>query len=167
MLGILQAGGIPLVKVTTEYVRGDRKIVSAEYVRATPGLHYVAISHVWADNLGHPEAGTMLECQLQRVLDGIASVQKRRADTSMEVAVTRLLSTSRKSTTDTFFLWADFLCIPQRRISQVSSNNPSSSWQFQATLEPQGNPGEMSDHDIAMKLMPAAYSWAGFVRSGH
>lgn len=163
MLGILRAGGIPLIKVTTEYRRGDREIVSTEYVRATPGLQYVAISHVWADNLGHPEAGTMHECQLQRVLDGIVSVQKRRAEVLMEVAVSRLLWTSRKSTTHTFYIWVDFFCIPQRSTTQVGPNDLSSSWQSQATLESQANLGELSDHDIAMKLMPAAYSWADFV----
>lgn len=163
MLGILRAGGIPLVKMTTEYMRGDREIVSAEYVRATPGLQFVAISHVWADNLGHPEAGKIHECQLQRVLDGIVSAQKRRAHESMKVALSRLLLTNRKSTTDTFYIWVDFFCIPQRRTTQVDSNNLSSSWQSQATLESQANPGGMSDHDIAMKLMPAAYSWADFV----
>lgn len=163
MLEILQAGGITLVKVTAEHVRGDLKVVSAEYVRATPTLPFVAISHVWADGLGHPEAGTILECQLQKVLNGIGCVQKHLLELSLRDAMKGLLLRGRTSTTNTFHFWVDFICIPQEQLDRGESTLLSLSWQTQPTLESQGVSDQKSNQDTAMSLMPAAYSLADYV----
>ena len=64
---ILQAGGIPLVKLTSRGLVAKR----VEY-----GLPYVAATHVWAGGLGNPKGNIMWLCQLQELSRLTALSQK-------------------------------------------------------------------------------------------
>lgn len=57
--GIIQAGHLPLLKIT-----GSQDSVRIEIVESSPKKPYVALSHVWADGMGNPHANSLPACQL-------------------------------------------------------------------------------------------------------
>ncbi|KAK3045572.1 hypothetical protein LTR09_012856 [Extremus antarcticus] len=67
MFGISRDGGIPGLRYETTQDGQP----SLAYVRASPGAHYVAISHLWADGLGNPHDNTLPRCQLQSIADQV------------------------------------------------------------------------------------------------
>ena len=83
---IIKDGSLPLLQICQE---GSLDTLMAKVERSNSQSSYVAISHVWADGLGNPDANALPICQVQRLS---AIVQKLLpADT---------------------FLWCDTLCCP-------------------------------------------------------
>ena len=83
---IVKARCLPLLQIRQE---GSLDTLTAKVERSNSQSSYVAISHVWADGLGNPDANALPTCQVQRLS---ALVQKvLPADTS---------------------LWCDTLCCP-------------------------------------------------------
>ena len=56
---IIQAGNLPLLKIT-----GSVETLGIEVVESTPMTKYVALSNVWADGRGNPNANSLPACQL-------------------------------------------------------------------------------------------------------
>ena len=67
MYDILRGGQIPVVKCR----QNDDGEFSLSYVRAAPGASYTAISHLWSDGLGNPNANSIPWCQLQRLFTAV------------------------------------------------------------------------------------------------
>ena len=83
---IVKGGSLPLLQICQE---GSLDTLTASVERSNSQSSYVAISHVWADGLGNPDANALPICQVQRLS---ALVQKvLPGDT---------------------FLWCDTLCCP-------------------------------------------------------
>ncbi|KAL9594391.1 MAG: hypothetical protein Q9219_007059 [cf. Caloplaca sp. 3 TL-2023] len=92
----LDEGKIPLIKIQEGI---ETNTVSIKVVPSTSSSPYVALSHVWADGLGNPEATALPRCQLLRL--------KSRLDK---------LNTSdflrEESGGQELLLWCDTLCCP-------------------------------------------------------
>jgi hypothetical protein len=166
MSRILRTGGVPVVKCVTRRLGEHLEVLTTGYIRATPGLNFVAISHLWADGLGHPEKNTMLGCQLLRVLGGIRKVENERR--SSKPYLYRGIGHSvhwlgSRMATSTQYIWTDFLCIPQKQRDRMLPNQVNLLRQPLSTCEAQETQFSSKDKDTAMQLMPAAYSWAQYV----
>lgn len=159
MSRILHTGGVPLVKCVIRRLQDSFEIVSTEYTIATPERNFVAISHVWADYLAHPEKNAILNCQLRRVLGGIRKVdgERRSSKTHFRRWAAQIGHWLRSfSTTSTHYIWADFLCVPQEQRNIIPPNDTR-------PCEAQDSEGLTRDMDTAMQLMPAVYTWAQYV----
>ncbi|KAG6368252.1 hypothetical protein INS49_002454 [Diaporthe citri] len=75
-------------------------LLDLDVVEWQPSMEYAAISHVWSDGFGNPEANTMLVCQLRLIRD-----------------LLRKLKPKSKSTTIPF--WMDTLMIPVGRDAET------------------------------------------------
>jgi len=151
MTDILRSGGIPLLKCVCQQIGRHRHIVSVPYEPAFPGLQFVALSHIWADGLCHPENNTILACQLHAILDDITSVLNFKRP-SLDGLYTLL---SREQTS---YLWIDFMCIPQEQEdteTPASNDIPSIGGMVDCAEN-------ATDKNAALSLMPAIYLWAEF-----
>ena len=73
IINILQSGALPLllIKRTTD----EPRRVSIELCSsANRGNNYVAISHIWADGMGNPDANSLPQCQSVRLSDIVDSM---------------------------------------------------------------------------------------------
>lgn len=61
LYGILRTKALPLIRVKPSQTLGE---LSINVVPSQPTSRYVALSHVWADGLGHPYANALPRCQL-------------------------------------------------------------------------------------------------------
>lgn len=64
----------------------------ARFLRASKGVPYVAISHVWSDGCGNPKANTLPSCQISRI--------------------SNLVNNIYASSTESLPFWMDTLCCP-------------------------------------------------------
>ncbi|KAI4176265.1 MAG: hypothetical protein LQ346_007903 [Caloplaca aetnensis] len=62
IISILSKGSLPLLRILPAPLLSDIRV---EVVEATPEVHYLALSHVWADGLGNPHSNSLPRCQLQ------------------------------------------------------------------------------------------------------
>lgn len=62
VIRVLSRGSLPLLRIIPGSGLGDIRV---EVVEATPNVHYLALSHVWADGLGNPHSNSLPRCQLQ------------------------------------------------------------------------------------------------------
>jgi hypothetical protein len=62
---IIGEGGIPLVSIECD----KSGVLHVDIVRATAGLKYFAVSHVWSGGLGNPKSNELPLCQLKRLFD--------------------------------------------------------------------------------------------------
>ncbi|KAL8709532.1 MAG: hypothetical protein Q9220_005774 [cf. Caloplaca sp. 1 TL-2023] len=93
-IAILKRGGLPLLQLTSNSLKGD---ISLEIFEALPTSKFVAISHVWADGLGNPDANELPRCQVQHLLHLVRPFFEP--------------STSEEHGT-TVCIWIDTLCVP-------------------------------------------------------
>jgi hypothetical protein len=70
LIAILEKEIVPVVRC----VRGEDDALRLVLVEATPGVNYVAISHVWSDGMGNPRANSMPACQIEH-MHTLASVR--------------------------------------------------------------------------------------------
>ena len=81
IMDILQSGELPLLLIKRK--NDEPCKVSVELCStADRGKNYVAISHVWADGIGNPEANSLPQCQLVRlsdIVDGMNDGDQRAA----------------------------------------------------------------------------------------
>ena len=93
---LLERGDLPLIRIQHE-TYSDK--VSVEVIASSPSSSYVALSHVWTDGLGNPEATALPRCQLLRLKSLIdklnTSTTLRDQDSGPEI-----------------LLWCDTLCCP-------------------------------------------------------
>ena len=73
IMNILQSGELPLVLIKRR-IDEPRKVSVELCSTADRGNNYVAISHVWADGMGNPEANSLPQCQLARLSDIVDSI---------------------------------------------------------------------------------------------
>ncbi|RDW92343.1 hypothetical protein BP5796_01737 [Coleophoma crateriformis] len=66
---LFRGDAFPLLKFS-----GDVSNLSAEIIESTADTPYIAVSHVWADGLGNPEANALHRCKIQHVEDLIKSI---------------------------------------------------------------------------------------------
>ncbi|EEA19437.1 HET domain protein [Talaromyces marneffei ATCC 18224] len=88
---LLRKGATP---VSVRSIEGDSEKVKIEIKDSALVDQYVAISHVWSDRLGNPEANALYCCQLQRtqeMVDGLGHITE---------------------SSDPVRFWIDTLCIP-------------------------------------------------------
>ena len=91
---ILRSGGIPMIYVPFDPEHGvDPKVRIIDY--NANALEYVAISHVWAHDLGNPKANALPSCQI---------LQLKRLTAQL------VRSSTRRVAQPAF--WIDTLCIP-------------------------------------------------------
>ncbi|KAJ4377263.1 hypothetical protein N0V83_000087 [Neocucurbitaria cava] len=64
---ILSTGGLPILFLDVTKSEDGTEHESLRVERWTPGVPYVAISHVWADGMGDTEANALPGCQLRKV----------------------------------------------------------------------------------------------------
>ena len=73
IMNILQSGALPLLLIKRRIDEPPK--VSVELCSsANTGNNYVAISHVWADGMGNPNANSLPQCQLARLSDIVDSM---------------------------------------------------------------------------------------------
>ncbi|KAK0666888.1 hypothetical protein QBC41DRAFT_304779 [Cercophora samala] len=110
--GIIEDGGVPLVRLRGSLRRGIR----LEVVRMTARTRFVVISHVWSDGIGNANANAMPECQLRRVFGYLSKLKALRegedagaefnllssVDTGFQMAARRRPK----------YFWIDALCMP-------------------------------------------------------
>lgn len=91
---ILRGNQIPLLRITPgrTLAEFDVHIISSE-------LHprYVALSHVWADGLGNPDANALPRCQLSELYSLVKDLSSR---------------TQPGSVQEELLIWCDTLCCP-------------------------------------------------------
>ena len=73
IMNILQTGALPLLLVKRR-AEEPRKVSVELCSSADRGNNYVAISHVWADGMGNPQANSLPQCQLARLSDIVDSM---------------------------------------------------------------------------------------------
>ena len=73
IMNILQSGELPLLLVKRR-IDEPRKVSVELCSTADRSNNYVAISHVWADGMGNPEANSLPQCQLARLSDIVDSL---------------------------------------------------------------------------------------------
>ena len=74
IMNILQSGALPLLLIKRR-IDEPRKVSVELCSSADRGNNYVAISHVWADGMGNPEANSLPQCQLARLSDIVDSME--------------------------------------------------------------------------------------------
>lgn len=84
----------PLLRLT-----GDSHNLNIELVEYTPGLPYIAISHVWADGLGNPKSNSLHRCKLHHLRTLVAAVDQQETGEDTPRPVNPLI-------------WLDTLCCP-------------------------------------------------------
>jgi hypothetical protein len=89
MAHILESGRIPVLELRREMKGNDS--FTLEMVPFTPGMRYVAISHVWSNGLGNPNSNTLPPCQIRYLEQCLASEFERRYP---------------------YYFWIDTLCVP-------------------------------------------------------
>ena len=94
----IRRGSLPLLRIKDET---DFEKMSIEVVPSAESTFYVALSHVWTDGLGNPEATALPRCQLSRLKVLIDNLDFEYLDTSYHPEdATQIL------------LWCDTLCCP-------------------------------------------------------
>jgi len=123
---IIRGGGIPLISIQKEeHARASLKIT-----KASPGCDYVAVSHVWSDGLGNPNANALPQCQLERLSRCLSQMPRgsygSNSDSYMSRGLELNASPVRQKTFLEYFsntgfqdssrnqrlIWMDTLCIP-------------------------------------------------------
>ena len=113
---IIQDGGVPLVSIRKRRYGG----LEIEIQAATAPYQYIAISHVWSGGLGNPQANSLPQCQLQRLLERLSSLpgyndpgiyNKQYDSWYITKRYLDKLGSSRKKQKVPLF-WIDTLCIP-------------------------------------------------------
>jgi hypothetical protein len=111
MQEIVASGGIPIVQVK----EGQEGHISLHVSKASQSTRYVAISHVWADGLGNPNANALPRCQLVLISRRIAAMNSNATDISggrLNIGPISLDLSSRITTWVGNYFWLDTLCIP-------------------------------------------------------
>ncbi|KXX73622.1 hypothetical protein MMYC01_210143 [Madurella mycetomatis] len=113
MRSIIADGGIPIVRVKAT----RNGTVRLEVKRATHRARYIAISHVWSDGLGNPNANSLPECQLKQLSRSIKRLMPPMDIAQGYISLPQLnLSFSARdmaiSWGSTEWFWLDTLCIP-------------------------------------------------------
>lgn len=112
VMRIIRSGKIPILSLK-ENQQGDIIEVSVEPYRA--GVEYVAVSHVWADDLGNVDENKLPQCQLRhikRILDDLVN-----KSTFWRLANNGRLNTMlRRSRSKSIRFWIDTICVPLRQI---------------------------------------------------
>ncbi|KAL8958620.1 MAG: hypothetical protein Q9193_004357 [Seirophora villosa] len=94
VIAILSRGGLPLLQMIQTEPSHELHL---DVIEASSSSKYVAISHVWSDGLGNPQANALPQCQLQHLLD-----------------LTRPFSVVAKNDEQSrdVLIWLDTLCCP-------------------------------------------------------
>lgn len=110
--GIIENGGVPLVRLRGSLQRGIR----LEVVRMTARTRFVVISHVWADGIGNANANAMPECQLRRVFGYLSRLKALREgeDAGAEFNLLGSVDTGFQTAARRRprYFWIDALCMP-------------------------------------------------------
>lgn len=73
LLAINDQHEVPLVSIESQSdLRNDRPILNLQ--KRSTGSKYIAISHIWFDGLGNPEANALPSCQLRRLAERLRNV---------------------------------------------------------------------------------------------
>lgn len=91
---VLKAGNLPLLRIREGKTLDD---LTVEIVVSQPVSRYVALSHVWADGLGNPEANALPRCQLLHL---------------SRLAQSLALQASSEAPLEELLFWCDTLCCP-------------------------------------------------------
>ncbi|KAK0509186.1 hypothetical protein JMJ35_008557 [Cladonia borealis] len=73
IMNILQSGALPLLLLKRR-IDEPRKVSVELCSTANTGDNYVAISHVWSDGMGNPNANSLPQCHLARLSDIVDSM---------------------------------------------------------------------------------------------
>ncbi|KAF2838380.1 hypothetical protein M501DRAFT_1017392 [Patellaria atrata CBS 101060] len=113
IIRIIQSGGTPLVSLRRSASSGE---LECHIEKQTVRSRYVAISHVWADGLGNPQANSLPKCQLVLLQKHLQNLPVARSDTAMIIGglcfdLERWSASYQREDSCPLF-WMDTLCIP-------------------------------------------------------
>lgn len=97
LCGILKKRKIPLIHFE------DKGETTLKLVESDPKVSYIAISHVWSDGIGNPNANSLPRCQLQRLNSYIRNVQTEEGSCH--------------------HFWIDTVCVPSHSASLKEAKN--------------------------------------------
>lgn len=104
---ILRTKALPLIRVRPSQSLGE---LSVDIVASRPKSRYVALSHVWADGLGNPNANALPRCQLA---DLAKLIQRLDMETYSRIAQEhRIKDEDVEGEEGELLLWCDTLCCP-------------------------------------------------------
>lgn len=115
----LEKGTFPVLKVVGDSMEG----FSVEVLPYADDVAYVALSHVWVDGLGNPEALTLPQCQLLRLRSLVGGLRGRTF--AQPVRSARGATLVEKREERDLYIWCDSLCCPidDRKQSQGGTNH--------------------------------------------
>ena len=185
MTSILKEGGIPLL----QYSENEGHI-ELNYVKASPYIDYVAISHLWADGLGNNAGNFLPRCQLEKLVQDVKDVNNRHPNETtfwsptaphelLQIYLQRNNHGNAKSNRrkgQAVIFWLDVYCVPKsapradvlrspvfdqaRQVGAASAGILRSSVLKQAH-QAEGNMKDMET--AALNRMAATYAWAKYV----
>lgn len=108
---ILKTKALPLIRVRPSQTLGE---LSIDLVASQPTSRYVALSHVWADGLGNPDANALPRCQLSnlRKLVQELNIAAHSRDTRDHRAKAKDAEEEHEEEEEELLLWCDTLCCP-------------------------------------------------------
>ena len=113
LIDIISKGGVPLVSVQLNQETGD---VSLHVEPRTAKSRYTAVSHVWADGLGNPNANALPQCQLSKLRNVLRNLPEAMENSLSTLGPYQLdrkrLAFSTKEHGFGCLFWMDTLCIP-------------------------------------------------------
>ncbi|KAH8678933.1 hypothetical protein BGZ60DRAFT_513193 [Tricladium varicosporioides] len=98
---IIKHGGIPLVQISE--VSEHR--IQLRVIRAKYRTKYTAISHVWSDGLGNPDANALPACQVRRIMQRVKEGEFENSRSSQSIFI-------MKNQRQSVCIWMDTMCIP-------------------------------------------------------
>ncbi|KAI9670599.1 MAG: hypothetical protein M1831_005819 [Alyxoria varia] len=115
MVSLLLEGEVPVIRVGLT----SNSTIEVAVVPFREGMHYTAVSHVWADGLGNPNSNEVAECQVWRlvaILRETRSENRRSAPSETQSWPQSCVDSGNVSDAheecEEFHVWIDTLCCP-------------------------------------------------------
>lgn len=108
----IRDGKVPLLTSRLDRKTGSPRIDVVPY---TPGVEYIAVSHVWADGLGNLQENKIPTCQILRLAKMMAELRDR-PNTMRLLNTGRFNTLLRKQRGASVRFWMDTLCVPLRQV---------------------------------------------------
>ena len=107
---ILKTKALPLIRVRQGHTLEE---LSIDIVASRPTSRYVALSHVWADGLGNPQANALPRCQLSNIAKVIQDLKvAARYRNSQNHRIQDHDKEVGEEENEELLLWCDTLCCP-------------------------------------------------------
>ena len=113
LFSMLKKKALPLIRVRQDHTLEK---LSVDIVASRPSSRYVALSHVWADGLGNPQANALPRCQLSNLAKVIQDLKvAARCRDSEDHGIQdhdKEVGEEETEENEELLLWCDTLCCP-------------------------------------------------------